>query len=171
MLNIFEGWLLKMMTFTPKNVDVLRGETFKYFPNRNVSEEFDSSNLENTFHRLQNDKLRYKGFAEVYFPALDNLTPDEKSKAWDKFIDEMYTPYELLQEEIVEQFQKICFSHSFATKGLREVDENLKNKIFSVAWGHFFNPEKKWSYIETDIQNFIVRLIPFLQEGLLVYNK
>lgn len=161
-----------MMTFTPKNVDVLRGETFKYFPNRNVSEEFDSSNLENTFHRLQNDKLRYKGFAEVYFPALDNLTPDEKSKAWDKFIDEMYTPYELLQEEVVEQFQKICFSHSFATKGLREVDENLKNKIFSVAWEHFFNPEeKKWSYIETDIQNFIVRLIPFLQEGLLVYNK
>ena len=171
MLNIFEGWLLKMMTFTPKNVDVLRGETFKYFPNRNVSEEFDSSNLENTFHRLQNDKLRYKGFAEVYFPALDNLTPDEKSKAWDKFIEEMYNPYELLQKEVVEQFQKICFLHSFLTKGLKEVDEDLKNKIFSVAWGHFFNPEKKWSYIETDIQNFIVRLIPFLQEGLLVYNK
>lgn len=159
-----------MMQFTPKDINELRKDIFKYFPEGVVSDEFDLTTLENVFHRLENEKTRYKGFAEIYFPALDGLTPDEKSEAWDKFIEEMYQPYEILQGEVVGQFRNICRSHVFLSKQLRDIKESLKEKIFNITWSQLFNPDKKWSYVEVDIQNYITYLIPFIQAGLLDDN-
>lgn len=150
-----------------KTKEEIRSSTFSCFPEGDVTREGDINHLESVYTCLEGKKNKYKDFLEVYFETHgDSIPIEEREKAYNEFLATHYQPYDELQMEIVEQFQ-VLIKKVFLYNSFANVSEELKEKIFEITWGQFFNPTKKWGYVENDIQNHIVCLIPFLQEGLL----
>ena len=156
-----------MILIPIKDKEDIRKESFYPFLDGDVTREFDVNTLENVYIRLEKEKMKYKSFVDVYFEnCSQNVPAEQKDKAYNEFLEQHYLPYEELQKEILVQFQKIV-KKVFLMKPLIDIDENLKDKIFDIAWNSLFKWDKKWTYNETDIQNHIVFLTPFLQIGLL----